>query len=168
MELKVGDHVVHPKYGVGTVVNSNDREFEPGVMRRYYEVSMPGTTLWISLEMPTFGLRKLTERSEIARCRKILISHPDPLIEDARQRQTEMADRLKQGTIAAHCEVVRDLYAYFAHKPMKGRVGDFLQVAQNVLCQEWAEVEGLTLAEAIYEVSSLLEISRLTLTEAKM
>lgn len=166
MELKVGDHVVHPKYGVGTVVNLKDQEFEPGMMRRYYEISMPGTTLWVSLEMPTFGLRKLTVRSEILRCRKILASHPDPFIEDARQRQAEMADRLKLGTIAAHCEVVRDLYAYFGHKPAKGKVGDFLQVAQDVLCQEWAEVEGTTLAEAVYEVSLLLEESWRSLNES--
>jgi len=168
MELKVGDHVVHPRYGVGLVVNFKDREFEPGVMHRYYEISMPGTTLWVSLEMPTFGLRKLTVSSEIARCRLILASHPNPLIENVRERQVEMADRLKLGTIAAHCEVVRDLYALIAHKAGKGREGDFLQVARDVLSQEWAEVEGTTLAEAIHEIASLLEIGRLTLTESKV
>ena len=114
--------MVHPKYGVGIVANLKDREFEPGVMHRYYEISMPGTTLWVSLEMPTFGLRKLTVRSEIARCRIILASPPAPFIENVRERQTEMADQLKLGTIAAHCEVVRDLYAYFADKPSSGRI----------------------------------------------
>ena len=160
MELKVGDHVVHPKYGLGTVVNLNEREFEPGVMRRYYEISMPGTTLWVSLEMPTFGLRKLTVRSEIAHCRIILASHPAPFIENARERQAEMADQLKLGTIAAHCEVVRDLYAYFGHKPSSGRIESFLQVVQDVLCQEWAMVEGLTLLDAGDEIRALLERSR--------
>ena len=160
MELKVGDHVVHPKYGLGTVVNLNEREFEPGVMRRYYEISMPGTTLWVSLEMPTFGLRKLTVRSEIARCRIILASHPAPFIENARERQAEMADQLKLGTIAAHCEVVRDLYAYFGDKPSNGRIGSFFQVVQDVLCQEWAMVEGLTLLDAGDEIRALLERSR--------
>ena len=160
MELKVGDHVVHPKYGVGTVVDLNEREFEPGVMRRYYEILMPGTTLWVSLEMPTFGLRKLTVRSEISRCRMILASHPAPFIENARERQADMADQLKLGTIAAHCEVVRDLYAYFGHKPSTGKVGAFLQAVQDVLSQEWAEVEGITLAEATTEISTLLENSK--------
>lgn len=168
MELKIGDHVVHPRYGVGIVVNLKDKEFEIDMMRRYYEISMPGTTLWVSLEMPSFGLRKLAVRSEISRCRIILASHPAPLIDDARERQTEMADRLKRGTITAHCEVVRDLYAYFGHKTSNGKVTAWLKVAQDVLCQEWAEVEGITLAEAVYEVSSLLEMSRLTLAESKV
>ena len=167
MELKIGDQVVHPRYGVGMVVNFKDREFEPGVMHRYYEISMPGTTLWVSLEMPTFGLRKLTVRSEIAHCRLILASHPNPLLENLHERQVNMADRLKLGTIAAHCEVVRDLYASIGHKASKGRAGDFLQVAQNVLCQEWAEVEGTTLAEAMQEVNTLLEKSKRTESESK-
>jgi RNA polymerase-interacting CarD/CdnL/TRCF family regulator len=167
MELKVGDQVVHPKYGVGNVVSLKDREFEPGMLRTYYEISMLGTTLWVSMEMPTFGLRKLTVRSEISRCRKILASHPAPLTEDPRQRQSEMADRLKLGTITAHCEVVRDLSAYFGHKPSSGKIGAFLQVARDVLCQEWAEVEGITLAEAVDEINTLLEKSRETLSEEK-
>ena len=160
MELNIGDQVVHPKYGVGNVVGLQEREFEPGKMRMYYEISMRGTTLWVSMEMPTFGLRKLTVRSEIPHCRKILASHPAPLVEDPRQRQTEMADRLKLGTISAHCEVVRDLHAYFGDRPSTGRVGAFLQVAQDVLCQEWAAVEGVTLLEAVEEIHALLEISR--------
>jgi RNA polymerase-interacting CarD/CdnL/TRCF family regulator len=167
MEFKIGDHVVHPRYGVGIVVNLKDREFEPGVMRRYYEISLPGTTLWVSSEMPTFGLRKLAVRSEISRCRVILVSQPAPLIDDARQRQAEMTDRLKRGTVTAHCEVVRDLFAYFGNKPTGGKVGAFLEVVQDVLCQEWAEVEGVTLAEAVYEISTLLEQSRETISEKK-
>jgi len=157
MELKIGDQVVHPKYGVGNVVGLQEREFEPGMLRMYYEIAIRGTTLWISLEMPTFGLRKLTVRSEISRCRKILASHPAPLIEDHRQRQAEMSDRLKLGSIAAHCEVVRDLYAYFGDKPSSGKLGVFLHDTQEVLCQEWAEVEGISLMEATQQVNTLLE-----------
>jgi len=165
MSFKVGDRVVHPQYGVGHVVKLAEREFEPGVMRQYYEVSIPGSTLWVSLDLPTFGLRKLAVKSEIARCRKILASQPAPLTEDARLRQSDLAARLKQGSITVHCEVVRDLAAYGAHKPLGGTIGSFLRVTQDVLCQEWAVVEGVTLSEAVIEIGSLLEKSRLTMEE---
>ena len=167
VKLEVGDRVVHPQYGVGHVVKLEEREFEPGVMRRYYEISIPGSTLWVPLDLPSLGLRKLTVRSEIARCRKILASHPSPLIEDARLRQSDLSARLKVGTIAAQCEVVRDLSAYSAHKPISGTIASFLRVTQDVLCQEWAMVEGITLAEAAVEISLLLEKSRLTLIESR-
>jgi RNA polymerase-interacting CarD/CdnL/TRCF family regulator len=165
MKLEIGDHVVHPQYGVGQVVKMDEREFEPGVMRRYYEISLPGSTLWVPLDLPTFGLRKLTVRSEIERCRKILESLPLPLTEDARLRQPELAARLKQGTIDAHCEVVRDLTAYGVHKPLSGNIAAFLRVTQDVLCQEWAAVEGITLIEANAEINFLLEKSRQTVSE---
>jgi len=165
MAFKIGDRVVHPQYGVGHVVKLDEKEFEPGAMRRYYEISIPGSTLWVPLDLPTFGLRKLTGRSEIARCRKILESHPSPLTEDSRMRQSDLAARLKQGTISAQCEVVRDLSAYGAHKPLNGTIAAFLRNTQDVLCQEWATVEGITLSEAVIEIGFLLEKSRETMSE---
>ena len=38
----VGDTVVHPQHGVGHIVKLENREFERGQTRKYYEVSMPG------------------------------------------------------------------------------------------------------------------------------
>ena len=73
MSFKVGERVVHPQYGVGKIVKLDEREFEPGVMRRYYEISIPGgSTVWVPFDLGTSGLRKLTSRSEITHCRQIL------------------------------------------------------------------------------------------------
>jgi hypothetical protein len=63
--------------------------------------------------------------------------------------------------------VVRDLTAHGAHKPISGTIGAFLQSTQNVLCQEWAIVEGVTLAEASAEIEILLEKSKLALIETQ-
>jgi CarD family transcriptional regulator len=161
MIFKIGDRVVHPQHGVGHVVNLEEREFEPGVTRRYYEVSIPGgVSLWVPFDPPSYGLRKLAGRSEIDRCRQILGSQPSPLGEDARLRQTDLANRLKQGTIYTQCEIVRDLYAYGEHKSPYGTIAGFFRQTQNVLCQEWAVVEDVTVQEALEEVTSLLEKSR--------
>lgn len=167
MDLRIGDRVVHPQYGVGQVVKLEEREFEPGVMRQYYEISIPGSTLWVPQDQSTFGLRKLTVKSEIDTCRQVLSSRPVPLTEDSRLRQAELSARLKKGTIVAHCEVVRDLAAYGAHKPISGTIAALLRGAQDVLCQEWAAVEEISLAEATAEISSLLERSKLLLTETE-
>lgn len=167
--FKVGDRVVHPQHGVGHVVKLEDREFDPGVMRRYYEIAIPGgSTLWVPVDLPGSALRRLAVRSEIVHCRKILESHPLPLTEESRFRQSELVAHLKQGTIAAHCEVVRDLSAYGARKPIQGPIAAFLQATQGVLCQEWAIVEGITLSAAAYEIGLLLEKSRLALSENKV
>jgi CarD family transcriptional regulator len=168
MTLKIGDTVVHPQHGVGEVVRLEEREFEPGVLRRYYEVSIPGgSTVWVPFDPPSSGLRKLAGRSEIDRCRQILESRPAPLDGDARSRQADLANRLKLGTIHTQCEIVRDLYAHGEHKSLYGSIAGFFKQTQNVLCQEWAAVEGITFPEAMQEVTSLLEKSRRTLSKAK-
>jgi RNA polymerase-interacting CarD/CdnL/TRCF family regulator len=134
----------------------------------YYEVSIPGgSTLWVPCEPPAFGLRKVAGRAEIAQCRLILASRPAPLSGDARTRQPDLANRLKAGTIRTQCEVVRDLYAHGEHKSLYGTIAGFYRQTQNVLCQEWALVEGVTLPEALQEVNALLEKSRQTVNKAK-
>jgi CarD family transcriptional regulator len=160
--FNIGDRVVHPQHGVGQVVRLDDREFGSGVMRRYYEVSIvsAGSTLWVPMEPALFGLRSLTNGNEINACRKILASRPSPLTEDARSRQSVLIERLKQGTIRTQCEVVRDLYAFGEHKSLYGSMANFYRQTQNVLCEEWALVEGVTVAEAMQEVAGLLEKSR--------
>ncbi|MCI0608524.1 MAG: hypothetical protein L0Z71_05625, partial [Anaerolineae bacterium] len=113
MIFEIGDRVVHPQHGLGQVVKLEAREFESGVLRQYYEISMPGgSTVWVPVDLGTVGLRKPAERSEIARCRKILVARPAPLTEEPRSRQAILLARLKQGTIFTFCEVVRDLYAF--------------------------------------------------------
>jgi len=169
MMFNVGDQVVHPQHGVGQVVKLENREFGSGVTRRYYEISIlsAGSTLWVPMDPPSFGLRNLAQRGEINACRKILASRPSPLLDDARSRQANLAERLKEGTIRVQCEVVRDLYAFGEHKSLYGSMAGFFRQTQNVLCEEWALVEGITLAEAIQEVNTLLEKSRSMVNKPK-
>lgn len=166
--FELGDKVVHPQYGVGYVVSLEDMEFVPGVTERYYKVSIPGgSTVWVPLDLSKSGLRKLAARGDLDRCRRILKSRPLPLSEESRFRQSELSARLKKATIAVHCEVVRDLSGFGAHKPISGTIGNFLQVTQNVLSQEWAAVEGVSVQEANAEINILLEKGQLVAVEPK-
>ena len=155
--FEIGNTVVHPQHGVGQIVKLEDREFERGHTRRYYEISIPGgSTVWVPVDLSDSGLRPLAKKSDLAHCREILQARPLPLTEDGRVRQSELIARLKQGTIAVHCEVVRDLSAFVAHKPAYGTISAFLEGMLRVLCQEWAMVQEITTSEAMVEISSLL------------
>jgi CarD family transcriptional regulator len=156
--FEIGDRVVHPQHGVGQIVKLEDREFERGDTRKYYEIHIPGgSTVWVPIDLSNSGLRRLARKSDIEHCREILKSHPSPLTEDGRVRQASLVAHLKQGTVAAQCEVVRDLSAFVAHKPSYGTITAFLEAMLRVLCQEWAIVEGVTISEAMSEITSLLE-----------
>ena len=160
MVFKVGDRVVHPQHGVGSVANLEIREFVAGTTRSYYEVALPQTTLWVPLGLPSSGLRKLVLKSELDRCRELLKASASPLSEDPRLRQAELTDHLKQATFESQCEVVRDLTAHGWQKPLTWGLTGFLKIIYDVLCQEWAVVEGIPVWQAAQEIGELLEQSR--------
>jgi CarD family transcriptional regulator len=156
----IGDRVVHPQHGVGEIVKLEDREFERGDIRRYYEVHISGGIVWVPIDPSSSGLRRLAQKSDLARCREILKAPPLPLTEDGRVRQSALVDHLRKGTLAAQCEVVRDLSSFVAHKPAYGTITGFLESMLRVLCQEWAIVQEISTSEAMEEISSLLEQNR--------
>jgi RNA polymerase-interacting CarD/CdnL/TRCF family regulator len=162
MTFKVGDTVIHPRHGLGQVTNLAVKQFVEGEKRPFYEISFPGSTLWVPFNLTNSGIRKLTVKSEIANCRRLLKAPAAPLNNDPRMRQTVLREHLKEGTLTAHCEVVRDLAATGWHKPLSGAMAAFLKVTQDILCQEWAAVEGISLTEAASEIESLLDKGRQT------
>jgi RNA polymerase-interacting CarD/CdnL/TRCF family regulator len=161
LELKfsIGDRVVHPQQGVGYVAKLEEKQFEPNKPRMYYVILIPETTVWVPVDLLTSGLRKLSVRSELEQCRQVLQSTPHPLTPD-RGLLSSLIGQINQGTIAAHCEVVRDLTAHSWHKPLYGPVSEFLRVILNVLSQEWAIVEGISVVEAAHEINILLKKCR--------
>lgn len=159
MKFDIGDKVVHPQHGVGYVANLEEKQFEPYASRMYYVVLIPDTTLWVPVDLLTSGLRKLSVRSELEQCRQVLQSAPFELKSD-RGLLASLSDRIKQGSIIAHCEVVRDLTAHAWHKSLYGPIADFQRIILNVLGQEWAVVEGVSQVEASHEINVLLKKGR--------
>jgi len=157
MPIEVGDQVIHPRHGLGQVTSLVVKQFVEGEKRPFYEISFSDSTLWVPFNRASSGLRKLTGKSEVARCRRVLESPAKPLENDYRILQTELKNHLEEGTLTARCEVVRNLTAYGWHKPLTKSIATFLQTTLDVLCQEWAAVEKITPREAASEIQALLE-----------
>lgn len=161
LKFNIGDRVVHPQQGVGYVAKLEEKQFEPNHPRMYYVILIPDTTVWVPVDLPTSGLRKLSARGELDQCRQVLQGAPHPLTPD-KGLLGSLIVQINQGTIAAHCEVVRDLTAFGWHKPLYGAMAEFQRVIMNVLSQEWAVVEGVSVIEASHEISTLLKKGRAT------
>jgi RNA polymerase-interacting CarD/CdnL/TRCF family regulator len=159
MKFSIGDRVVHPQQGVGYVAKLEEKQFEPNKPRMYYVILIPDTTVWVPVDLLTSGLRKLSARSELEQCRQVLQATPRPLTPD-RGLLASLVSHVNQGTITAHCEVVRDLNAFGWHKPLYGAMAEFQRVISNVLSQEWAVVDGVSVVEASHEISILLKKGR--------
>ncbi len=160
MPFKIGDRVVHPHHGVGTVTNLASRQFESGGPRSYYEISIGDSTLWVPVDEPGLGLRKLTAKSQLDQCALILQSIPSSLEISPRELRGQLSRHLRDGTILAQCEVVRDVTALSWHKPLQGSMAEFRRMALGVLCQEWSTVAEISLAEATDQITAYLEKGR--------
>ncbi len=161
MRFNIGERVVHPHHGIGYVSKLEEMQFGSNASHTYYVIVIADTTLWVPVDLSTSGLRKLSIKSDLDKCRKILQSTP-LFLKPNRGLLGDQADHIKQGTITAHCEVVRDLAAYGWHKSLYGTIADFQQITLQVLCQEWAIVEELSLADASDEIYALLKKCRTT------
>jgi RNA polymerase-interacting CarD/CdnL/TRCF family regulator len=159
IKFAIGDKVVHPQHGVGFVTGLEEKQFEPEAARMYYVVSIPDTTLWVPVDRSTSGLRKLGLKSDLEKCSQVLQASPQKL-NAGRDMLSNLSARIKEGTIIAQCEVVRDLTAFGWHKPLYGPIADYQRMILNVLCQEWAAVKGATLDEASHEINGYLKKGR--------
>lgn len=156
MRFRANDWLVHPQHGVGRVVKLEMRQFGARPRQQYYEIAVATGTVWVPVQGPASGLRKLTAKSDLDKYRAVLRDRPTPLAGDRKQRQIALVERLKQSSFQARCEVVRDLAAHGWGRPLNETTGNSLRTARLVLCAEWAAAEGLSLAEATREVEALL------------
>ncbi len=160
MTFNVGDWVVHPLHGVGRVIGLGHKQFSGAPGQDYYEITVSQGTIWVQVNTPPAGLRRLTARGDLPRYRAVLQSSPVPLDRDYHQRRGELRERLKAGTFEATCEVVRDLTAYGWQKRLSEPDASLLRSVRDGLCREWAEAEAVTVADATHEIEELLRAAR--------
>jgi CarD family transcriptional regulator len=161
IQFKVGDSVVHPVYGLGHLVKIEERQFSEIGARLYYKITLPRSTVWIPVKaQATIGLRLVTASSDLDHYRDLLKSRPVPLHEDYKRRHLELVSRLNQGSFQVVCEVVRDLTGWGLLKPLGRTDMVTLKKAQESLYQEWAMAAGISTAEAIKEIKSLLQTTQ--------
>jgi RNA polymerase-interacting CarD/CdnL/TRCF family regulator len=156
MAIEVNDWVVHPRHGVGRVVKSEMRQFDSRDRQLYYQIALTTGTLWVPVGGPPSGLRKLTDRGELARYRGVLKGRPLPLPAEHRERRNVLVERVSEGSFLAWCEAVRDLSALGWRKALNESDTAMLRKTRGELCTEWAAAEGVSIMEATHEVENAL------------
>lgn len=162
MEFQIGDRVVHPVHGVGTVKSITRQQFAGNKVVPYYEVVTDAATVWVPVdpEGPA-RLRAIVPKASLAECRRLMMSQPIPLHKNHKLRQVEISTRLKDGSLPARCTVVRDLRAYCWSKPLGEAEDARLKRISHAVCDEWAASAGIAVNAALIEIEALLAKSRL-------
>jgi len=158
MNFSRGDSVVHPGFGVGTVMAIEEMAFTGEGAHLFYRVDFGVTTIWVPFELQqlTSRLRPVTTKADLAYFRLLLTSPPELLDNDFRKRQVELVNRLGLGTFQSLCEVVRDLSARDRLKSLGNSESTLLNRTRQALIQEWAAASEEFQAEAEGEIDALL------------
>ena len=162
MQLKIGDLVVHPAFGIGHIVEIEEKQFSgQGPTRQYYKITRLQHTMWIRVGAEeASGLRLVTASSDLGQYRDLLSSPPVAIDADQQQRQLELGSRLQEGSFRGVCEVMRDLTAWNLLKPLGQADKTTLQKTRVSLYEEWATAAGISNIEANREIDTLLLQSR--------
>lgn len=162
MEFNPGDDVVHPSYGVGSIVRLEERELAASGMRWYYVLAIGTATVWMPVQADgSTTLRAVTRKEDLEQYRTVLSSRPVLLERDYKKRRLDLIERLTHSSFQVMCEIVRDLTALGWNRPMGETDATLLKKVQDNLWREWAAATGQSDQEAIQEVQALLRAGRL-------
>lgn len=163
MEFRSGDDVVHPNYGVGSIVRLEERQLAEANTRLYYVLVFGKTTVWLPVKAAApSALRPVTAPRDLDQYRTLLKSRPVELDRDYKKRRLDLNAQLAHGSFQAVCEIVRDLTALGWHRPLAGLDASLLNRVRESLWQEWAVSTHQPLPDAIHEVTSLLQAGEQT------
>ena len=158
MNFHTGDTVMHWTYGIGQIVNLEERALA-GSKAVYYVVQVRDMTVWVPADNKVRSrLRSPTPKSRFQQVLAILSSPSEPLPEDRLERKTRLLELLKDSRPESLCQVIRDLSAYQKQqaRPMNDNDQMILKQSRNTLLGEWGFVRSITHAQAEHELHCLL------------
>ena len=156
MDFKIGDTVIHCRYGLGRIVRLEEQTFSAG-KALYYVVQIRDITIWVPADAQVMSrMRSPTPQDEFPRLFSILNEPGGTLPDDQRERKTYLVEELKDGKAESCCRVVRDLSFFQYGKTLNENDRLVLKQASDSLLGEWEFSLSIPLALAQVNLQNLL------------
>jgi RNA polymerase-interacting CarD/CdnL/TRCF family regulator len=158
MGYQIGDTVVHSNYGLGKIINIDEKDIN-GDRFSCYVVNIRDLLIWV--KQNSIGeacIRLPTGESECKKLFSILQSPAEALPDDRFDRKTTLSQKLKGGQLSLICEIVRDLIHLKRVKKLNDNDSQILEKATNFLLAEWTFSFAITDRQAQQKLEELLTI----------
>ena len=156
MGFHIGDTVIHWSYGLGEVVQIEEKTIRDHPTNCYV-VRTPDLMIWIPIDdLQPCSLRVPTTPEEFVRLFAILTSPSEMLLDDRVLRRDQLMAQMKDGQLASICRVVRDLTHYKRSTKLNDQEKSILERAIHSLLTEWTYSLGMPLSQAQQEMTNLL------------
>jgi CarD family transcriptional regulator len=155
MTFRIGEKVVYPNQGVGTIENISSRSFGSDFEKFYllrFGYSM--TVLVPFSNAANIGLRRLTKDREISRVLSFLSNGWCAISPDWKVRFKENMEKMQGGDLLKAAEVLKSLAQLHIDKPLSFREKKMLDRARYVLVAE------ISIARKVAEIHAVNMLQR--------
>jgi len=150
MTFHVGEKVVYPNHGVGTIENISSRFFGTQ-QERFYLLRLSPNSMTVMVPFShasDIGLRKVTKCSEIGRVLNYLAAGRPCCPQDWKDRFKENSDKMRGGSLLEIAEVFKALLIIQLSKPLSFREKKMLERARSMLLLETSIAKSVSELEA--------------------
>ena len=167
MTFQIGEKVVYPNHGVGTIENISTRSFGTQA-EQFYLLRLNYTSLTVMVpfsHVGEVGLRKVTKNAEIARILNYLANTPCKPHPDWKVRFRDNSEKMQHGGLLAIAEVFKELATVQSHKTLSFREKKMLDRARHMLVTEVSIGRAMKEPDAIDLLQKALAKASLKLPE---
>jgi CarD family transcriptional regulator len=168
MTFQVGEKVVYPNHGVGTIENITSRLFG-SQQERFYLLRLLPNSLTVMVpfsHVGDVGLRKVTKCSEISRVLTYLSVGRPTCPHDWKDRFKENSEKMKGGSLLEIAEVFKALLIIQMNKPLSFREKKMLERARSMIVLETSIAKSVSETDAIALIAKALAKSNMPMPAA--
>jgi len=168
MTFQVGEKVVYPNHGVGTIENISTRSFG-SAQEHFYLLRLTYNSMTVMVpfsHVEDVGLRKVTRAGEVTRVLSYLAGGPCQFSADWKLRFKINSEKMRSGGLPEIAEVFKALAIIQADKPLSFREKKMLDCARRMLISEISICRSIDEPEAIDLLEKALAKANLPLPAA--
>ena len=165
MTFQIGDKVVYPNQGVGTIENISTRSFG-SAFEKFYLLRFGCSSMTVLVPFSNaanIGLRRVTKDREISRVLSYLATGSCRLNPDWKVRFKENTDKMQSGDLLRVAEVLKGLLQVQRDKPLSFREKKMLDRARHMLVSEVSTSRNLPEVHAVTVLQRSLAKASLSL-----
>ena len=138
MTFQIGDKVVYPNQGVGTIENISTRSFG-AAFERFYLLRFGYNSVTVLVPFSNaanIGLRRVTKNREVSRVLSYLANGSCSITSDWKVRFRDNTEKMQSGDLLKAAEVFKGLLQIHLDKPLSFREKKMLERARHMLVSE--------------------------------
>mgnify|MGYP001545506395 CR=1 FL=1 len=138
MNFQIGEKIVYPNHGIGTIENISTRSFG-AQFERFYLLRLTYNSMTVMVpfsHVEDVGLRKVTKNGEVAKVLSFLAEGVCRWKGDWKDRFKENSEKMRSGSLLEVAEVMKTLLILQKQKPLSFREKKMLDRSRHMLITE--------------------------------